>query len=176
MKPKMNHVYVLSTTDEYEYILYVADDIFEMAEYLNINPATICKMIDRHKIRENLEYKKNIKFEKVIIRDYIFVVYEKSIEQPLCVSRDMGKIAKMLNMTQGRISMVVHKRVNNKRKLKLKQSRDIPRITFKGKRYLIDKIDLLDLNINLSNFLESCIDKGILNYEENRNEEKENQL
>lgn len=151
-----NYVYVLSTIDEYEHILDIADTQQDIANALGIRLDSVNKYVNRHLRDENIIYIKNRKIERVKIYDYVYVVYEKDISSPLYVSRDLNNIAKMSEFSRLSLTYALY----NYQVYKRKRKRLKPQIFKLQGKYLFKQVDLLDLDINLSKFLESCIDKG----------------
>lgn len=154
-----NYVYIASTTDKYEYITDIADTMQELANLLKIDLSAVCRMFNRHKDNENIRYFKNRKIERIKIHDYIFVVYKDNLTQPVYVSRDLNKLAKMANCHTTTLSQTLK---NGGYVLK--------------KQYLVNKVDLLDLNFEISKYLESCIDKGKIEARNYEKDSQENQL
>ena len=150
-----NYIYVLSTIDDFENILEIADTMQEMADILGVDLSAISRFVSRHSKGESLIYRDR-KVERVKIYDYVFVVYEKELSSPLLVSRDLNNISKMTNVSRTTLSNVLYNRPVCERKRK----HSTPQIHKLQGKYFLKQVDLLDLDINLSMFLESCIDKG----------------
>ena len=149
-----NFVYVLSTNDELEHILAVVDTMQELADILNLDLSSISRYVSRHSNGENLTKYKNRKIERVKIYDYIYVIYEHDLTKPLYVSRDIKKLKQLIGCSFSSITRALHDRPKYIPKLK--------KLPTKHKlfgKYMVKQIDLLDEDINLAKYLESCIDK-----------------
>lgn len=151
-----NYIYVLSTIDEFEHIIEIADTQQDMADLLGIDLSAVNKFLNRHVKNENVVFIKNRKLERVKIYDYVYIVYEKNISSPLYVSRDLKNIATMSGFSRLSLTNTLHNRLEYERKRK----RAKPQVHKLQGKYFVKQVDLLDLDINLSKFLESCIDKG----------------
>lgn len=151
-----NYIYILSTIDDFEHILEIADTQQEMADLIGVHFTAISQFFNRHARNENILYIKGRKLERVKIYDYVYVVYEKEISSPLYVSRDLNNISKMTNVQRSTLSNVLY----NKNKHERKRKHSTPQVHKLQGKYFLKQVDLLDLDINLSMFLESCIDKG----------------
>lgn len=151
-----NYVYIASTTDEYENITEIADTMKELADLLKIDESAVSRMLTRHTNNESKKYLKGRKIERVKIYDYVFIVYEHDITQPLYVSRDLHNISKMSGFSLSALAGALYNRQEYERKRKSNK----PQIRKLQYKYLIQRVDLLDLNFELAQYLESCIDKG----------------
>jgi len=151
-----NYIYILSTTDEYEYIIALADTQQEMADFLGVHFTAICQVFNRHARNENIKYFKGHKLERVKIYEYVYVIYEQELTSPLYVSRDLNNLAKMSEFSKTMLTASLYNYDNHNRKRK-QHSPQVHKV--KGK-YFCKQIDLLDLDTNLARYLESCIDKG----------------
>ena len=151
-----NYIYVLSTIDDFEHIIEIADTQKDLANILGIHFTSISHFFNRHERNKNILYIKGRKVERVKIYDYVYIVYENDISSPLYVSRDLNNISKMTTITLPTLSGVLHNRMTYDRKRK----HSTPHIHKLQGKYFIKQVDLLDLDINLANYLESCIDKG----------------
>ena len=152
-----NYIYVLSTIDDLEYIIEVADTQQEMADILGVNLSSVCRLFIRHARNENVIFYKNRKLERVKIYDYVFIVFEKDISSPLCVSKDLNKLAEMCQCSKYNLLDCLHNYEKSKAGKQQYKKNNVRKL--QGK-YFIKQIDLLDLDISLSKFLENCIDKG----------------
>lgn len=153
-----NYIYVLSTTDEYEHIIHVADTMQDMANLLGVDLSTISHLFNRHDKNENIIFTKNRKLERVKIYDYVYIIFKDSIYYPLFVSRDINKLSKISSYSTNTISASLYNQKSGYKPRK-KINKQPAHRKIQGK-YLVKRVDLLDLDLSLSSFLESCIDKG----------------
>lgn len=150
-----NYIYIATTKDEYEYIVAMADSLNKLSMCLGRTPSAISKRLGRHKKNKSMGSYSSYNIEKVKICDFVYIIC-KDLTKPLYVSRNIDKLAEMSGYKVKTFSDVryIHILENGKLKpIKNHYKR------FKN-GYIFAYIDLLDLDINLSMFLESCIDKG----------------
>ena len=150
-----NYIYIATTTDKYEYIVAMADSMNKLSKSLGHNPSAVSKLLSKHKKNKNMKSYNTYNIERVKIYDFVYVIC-KDLTKPLYVSRTLNGLAEMsgYKLPTLRDSRYLHIYEQNK----LKPIENVVRQFKNG--YILAFIDLLDLDINLLKFLESCIDKG----------------
>lgn len=144
-----NYAYLVYANDTYELPMFVADKLEGICSYLNISLSAVSHYINRNnKVRI-----KNRIIERVKIYDYVYIIFETDISHPLFVARDMQSLIKKSGYSMANLDRVLYNRPRQPSK-----KGKIQICKLEGK-YFVKCIDLLDLDINLANFLNSCADK-----------------
>lgn len=142
-------VYIAYAKDEFQLPVYVTDTMEEMCDYLGISLSGVSHNIERF----SKVCGKKFSIEQVKIYDYVYIIFETDIYHPLYVARDIHSLANKSGCSRHAIDRTLYNR-----KEKSKKGKELPPCRLKGK-YQVKCVDLLDLNLNLAEFLNSCADK-----------------
>jgi len=153
-KCNKNYVYIATTTDKYEYIIEIADSLNKLSKKLGFTEAAAFKQIKRLQNNPNLKKYAKQNIERVKIFDYVYIIC-RDIKQPRFVARDLKELAKISNLAYSTLANTrIHREYLNN---------ELKAITEKTEQLkfgcVVAVVDLLELDFELSEFLESCIGK-----------------
>ena len=153
-KYNKNYVYIATTVDKYEYIIEMADSLNKLSKQLGLTEAAAFKQIKRLQLNPNLKKLNTYNVERVEIFDYVYIIC-KDIKQPLYVAHNLKQLAKISNYSLTTLTNTrLHREFTNN---------ELKAITEKTAQlkggYIVAIVDLLELDFELSEFLESCIGK-----------------
>ena len=153
-KCNKNYVYIATTIDKYEYIIEIADSLNKLSEKLGLTKAAAYKQIKRLKNNPNLKKYSTYNVERVKIFDYVYIIC-RDIKQPRFVARNLKELAKISNLAYSTLTNTrIHREYLNN---------ELKAITEKTEQLkfgcVVAVVDLLELDFELSEFLESCIGK-----------------
>lgn len=133
-----NYAYIVSGKDELESIYFVGDSMQEVADYLGIDISAVSRFFNR----ENNHI--NRKIERVKIYDYVYIIYEKTIDNPTYIAYTPYELAQISGFPLSSILSTLHPRKDRKK-------------TLLYGRYKVSCVDLLDLDFSLADCLQTIL-------------------
>ena len=140
-----NFGYILSKDDQLEIPIVVTDTLKEMANYLGISESAVSRLCNR---KVKIHFKK-LKIERVQLYDYVYVIYESDIYNPLYVAQNINELVKKSGYAKGTIVAMIY-------------DRQYPKIS----QFSVSCIDLFDYDENYAQYMRECmqVDKVTKSY------------
>lgn len=158
-----NYAYVVYEYDHFlENIIYVADSLQEMADYLGVTLSEASRLVSRRVVK----HYNHIAIERVRIYEYVYVIYENNLTRPYCVAKNINELSKKSKIPY---SSLLTNLSHAKYKLRGKYNQRKKLLN----KFYADRVDLLDLDFNLAEFLRNCLKQNIVteNFELNIEEQ-----
>ena len=144
----VDYVYVVYYNDELELPMFVSSKLEDVANYLGITFTAVSKMVSR-----KVSYFVNsLRVEKVLVSDYVYVVYRDCIEHPIYVVRTINDLSSILGMSFNSLYSLYFRSFGSI------YSTDVLSLN----EYNIVRVDLLDLDFDLYDILIDCYNKSLI--------------